>query len=90
MVIGPDQMHKIEEGDILVTTQTTPDFIPAVIKAAAVVVDEGGVTSHASVVCREFETPGIIGTKIGTKVLKDGDIVVVDATNGTVEKVNSD
>ncbi|NYZ80152.1 hypothetical protein H0N95_02785, partial [Candidatus Micrarchaeota archaeon] len=87
VVIGVENIGKVNEGDVLVTTQATPDFISAIKKAAAVVVDEGGVTSHASVLCREFEKPAIIGVKIATKFLKDGDRVFVDATKGVVKKL---
>lgn len=74
----------IEEGEILVSTMTTPDFVPAVKKCAAIITDEGGITCHAAIVSRELGKPCIIGTKIATKVLKDGDVVEVDAEKGAV------
>ncbi len=83
------EISKVEKGDILVTSMTTPDFVPAMEKAAAIVTDEGGLTCHASIVSREMETPCIVGTKVATKVLKDGDLVEVDAKNGTVKKISS-
>lgn len=67
---------------------TTPDCIIAIHKASAIVTDEGDVLSHASIVSREFGIPCVIGTKIATKVLKDGDIVKVDAKNGIVKIIN--
>jgi len=79
------QINKIKKGDILVAGMTTPDFVPAMKKAAAVITDEGGITSHAAIVSRELKIPCIIGTKIATKVLKDGDLVEVDADQGTVK-----
>lgn len=85
VVVGPADFSKVNKGDILVATQTPPEFIPVISKAGAVVIDEGGVTSHASLLCREFKVPGIIGTKIATKVLKDGDLVEVDAEKGVVK-----
>jgi len=63
---------------------TTPDFMPAMQKAAAFVTDEGGITCHAGIVARELKKPCVIGTKIATQVFKDGDLVEVDAGQGTV------
>lgn len=79
-----DQVHTIEKGDVIVSPMTTPDFLPAMEKAAAFVTDEGGITCHAAIVAREMQKPCIIGTKIATKVLKDGDLVEVDADKGIV------
>ena len=76
-----------KEGNILVTNQTTPEFVPAMKKAAAIVTDQGGITAHAAIIARELKKPCIIGTKIATKVLKDGDIVEVDANTGIVRKI---
>lgn len=72
---------------------TSVDFVPIMEKAGAFVTNEGGITSHASIVAREMNKPCIIGTKIATQVLKDGDLVEVDAENGIVkilDKMNSD
>ncbi|MBR9699196.1 hypothetical protein GOV09_01950 [Candidatus Woesearchaeota archaeon] len=77
---------KVEEGDIMVTVTTHPDYVLAMQKAAAIVTDEGGVTSHAAIVSRELKKPCIVGTKHATKILKDGEIVEVDAVNGTVKR----
>jgi phosphohistidine swiveling domain-containing protein len=77
----------IQKGEILITSQTTPEFAPAMKKAAAIVTDEGGITSHAAIVSRELGIPCVIGTKIATKVFKDGDLVEVDANKGLVRKV---
>jgi len=75
---------KIHIGDILVSPMTTPNFVPALKKCVAIITDEGGITSHAAIVSRELNKPCIIGTKIATKVLKDGDEVEVDANKGIV------
>lgn len=74
-------------GSILVTTMTEPDFVPAMKKALAIVTEEGGITCHAAIVSREMGIPCVIGTKIATKVLKDGDMVEVDAEKGIVRKI---
>jgi phosphoenolpyruvate synthase/pyruvate phosphate dikinase len=82
----PSEMSKMKQGDILVSTATTPSIVPAMKKAGAIVTDSGGITCHASIVSRELGITCVIGVKIGTKVLKDGDIVEVDADKGVVRK----
>src|SRR3989344_2044372 len=77
-------MSKVNDGDILVSIATNPDILPAMKKAVAFVTEQGGITSHAAIVAREMKKPCIIGTKIATKVLKDGDLVEVDANKGVV------
>jgi phosphohistidine swiveling domain-containing protein len=81
-------MGKMNKGDILVSVATDPDIVPAMKKARAIVTEQGGITSHAAIVSRELGIPCVIGTKIATKVLKDGDLVEVDATKGIVKKLN--
>jgi len=83
----PDDMQKMHKGDILVSYATTPDIVPAMRLAAAIITDMGGLTSHAAIVSREMNIPCVIGTKIATKVLKDGDKVSVDAAAGIVKKL---
>ncbi|MFH1750551.1 MAG: PEP-utilizing enzyme [Candidatus Micrarchaeota archaeon] len=81
-------MGKMNRGDVLVAHTTQPEIVLAMKKASAIVTDMGGLTSHAAIVSRELGVPCIIGTKIATKVLKDGDKVEVDATKGTVRKIS--
>jgi len=78
-------LEKVSGGDVIVASMTTPDFMPAMKKATAFVTDEGGITCHAAIVAREMGKPCIIGTKVATQVLKDGDFVEVDADNGIVK-----
>ncbi|AIJ05043.1 phosphoenolpyruvate synthase [Methanocaldococcus bathoardescens] len=78
------EIDKVKEGDILVTKMTTPDMVPAMKKAAAIVTDEGGLTCHAAIVSRELGTPCVVGTKKATEILKDGMIVTVDGEKGIV------
>ena len=85
VVKSAKEIYKVEKGDIIVAVMTRPDYIPAMKKAAAIVTDEGGVTCHAAIVSRELGIPCIIGTKIATKVLKDGDLVEVNANHGWVK-----
>lgn len=75
---------KLKEGEILVTGMTTPDFVAVMKRAGAIITDEGGITCHAAIMSRELKTPCITGTKIATQVIKDGDLVQVDADNGIV------
>ena len=81
------EFGKLKIGDILVTAMTHQEFLPIMKKAKAIVTDEGGITCHASIVSRELGIPCIIGTKIATRVLKDGDLVEVDANKGIVRKL---
>ncbi len=74
-----------EYGDILVTGMTRPEFLPLMKKAGAFITDAGGILSHAAIVAREMKKPCIIGTGVATKVLKDGDLVEVDANVGVVK-----
>jgi len=78
-------IDKVQKGDILVATMTMPRYIVAMKKAAAFVTDEGGVTCHAAIIAREMKKPCVIGTKIATQVLNDGDEVEVDANQGVVK-----
>jgi len=80
-------LPKMKSGDILVSQMTNPNLVPAMKKAAAIVTDLGGVTCHAAIISRELKIPCVIGTKIATKVLKDGDRVEVDANRGEVRKI---
>lgn len=83
-----DDMSKFIEGDVLVSIQSSPSLMPVIIKCSAIVTDEGGIMCHASVVSRELKKPCIIGTKNATKIIKDGDMVEVDANNGIVKIIN--
>ena len=87
IIIRAKDMVKMNKGDILVSIATDPDVVPAMKKAAAIVTEQGGITSHAAIVSRELGIPCIIGTKIATKIFKDGDMVEVDANKGIVKKL---
>ncbi|RLF87638.1 phosphoenolpyruvate synthase, partial [Thermococci archaeon] len=84
IIFEADEIDKVKEGDILVTTMTNPDMVPAMKRASAIVTDEGGRTCHAAIVSRELGIPAVVGTKEATKVLKDGMLVTVDGTKGVV------
>lgn len=85
LVFGPQHLSKVNTDDILVSTATSPQLLPAMKRAAAFITDVGGVTSHAAIVSRELKKPCIVGTRIATQILRDGDEVEVDADNGVVK-----
>ncbi len=82
-----EQMNSMKRGQILIAGQTRPILMPAIEKASAIVTDEGGITSHAAIVSREFNIPCIVGTHNATRIFKDGDRILVDANTGIVKKV---
>ncbi|MFH1890430.1 MAG: PEP-utilizing enzyme [Candidatus Kuenenbacteria bacterium] len=83
------EVYKMKNGEILVASMTSPDYITAIKKASAIVTDEGGMTCHAAIVSRELEIPCIVGTKIATRILEDGDLVEVNANHGWVRRLAS-
>jgi len=80
----PHDTSAFHDGEVLVTHMTTPDWVPLMRKAAAIVTDSGGMTCHAAIVSRELGIPCIVGTGEATKRLRNGELVTVDATHGTV------
>jgi len=83
--LDKSDIGKVECGDILIAQFTTPDFVPAMEKAAAIVADQGGLSSHAAIVSRELGVPCVIATKNGTRIIRDGDLLLVDAQKGIVK-----
>jgi len=84
ILAGPKEIGKVEKGDVLVTDMTTPDFVPAMKKAIAIVTNSGGMTCHAAIVSREMGIPCVVGTKNCTTVLHEGQFITVDASRGIV------
>ena len=84
IVEDPSHIDKVLEGDILVAEMTTPDFVPAMKRAAGIVTDRGGRTAHAAIVSRELGIPCVVGTEKATATLKDGQVITVDGSNGKV------
>ncbi|MBL7124667.1 MAG: phosphoenolpyruvate synthase [Dehalococcoidales bacterium] len=84
--IIPDasQINKVKDGDILVAEMTTPDFVPAMKRAAAIVTDRGGRTAHAAIVSRELGIPCVVGAGQATSILTDGQIISVDGSTGKI------
>ena len=84
IVMDASEIGKVETGDILVTEMTTPDFVPAMKRAAGIITDRGGRTAHAAIVSRELGIPCVVGTGNASKVLRNGQIVTVDGYWGRV------
>ncbi len=85
IVSSVNDLSKVGCCDILVAAMTMPKYLPAMKKARGFVTDEGGITCHAAIVAREMKKPCIVGTKIATQMLRDGDEVRVDADNGIIK-----
>lgn len=81
---SPKEVGKITAGDVLVAPMTSPDYVPAMKRAVAIVTNEGGLTSHAAIVSRELGVPCVVGTKDATTKLREGDKVTVDGAKGLV------
>ena len=84
IVSDASQIDKVKDGDVLVAEMTTPDFVPAMKRAVAIVTDRGGRTAHAAIVSRELGIPCVVGVGQATKTLKDGQIISVDGSRGKV------
>jgi pyruvate, water dikinase len=84
IILDPSEIARVRDGDILVAEMTTPDFVPAMKRAVAIVTDRGGRTAHAAIVSRELGIPCVVGTGDATKKLHDGQIVTVDGAHGVV------
>ncbi len=86
MVHSLHDIQKIKNGDVLVASQTNPDYVPAMKKAVAIITDKGGRTSHAAIVSRELGIPAVVGTEKATSILKTGMVVTVNGEKGEVYK----
>ncbi len=81
---SPDQGDELKDGEILVARMTSPDWVPTMRRAGALVTDEGGTTCHAAIVSRELGVPCVVGARTATKVLRTGELVTVDGGLGEV------
>ncbi len=84
VITDPSQIDRVKDGDILVAEMTTPDFVPAMKRAVAIVTDRGGRTAHAAIVSRELGIPCIVGSGQATSILKDGQLITVDGSTGKI------
>ncbi len=85
IVLSEKDFSKVRKGDILVTKETDASFLPAIIKAKAIITDKGGILCHAAIVARELKKVCLVGTKIATQFLKDGDRIEIDVPRGRIE-----
>ncbi len=81
---SPDQGDQFHDGEVLVAKMTSPDWVPLMRRASALVTDGGGITCHAAIVSRELGVPCVVGARVATTVLRDGEVVTVDGTKGVV------
>jgi len=81
---SPEEGQRLQAGEVLVAPMTSPDWVPAIRRAAALVTDSGGMTSHAAIVSRELQIPCVVGTRAATRILRDGELVTVDGAHGKV------
>ena len=79
-------IQQFQPGEILVTSMTNATWLPAIIKSIGIITDEGGITCHAAIMARELQIPCITGTKIATKIFKNGDKVEINGETGVVTK----
>ncbi|MDP1553440.1 MAG: phosphoenolpyruvate synthase, partial [Methanobacteriaceae archaeon] len=84
IITKPDELDKIQNGDVLVTVMTTPDMVPAMKRASGIITDEGGVTCHAAIVSRELGIPCVVGTTDATRILEENQIVTLDGHKGII------
>ncbi|MBT4540829.1 hypothetical protein HOC35_04920 [Candidatus Woesearchaeota archaeon] len=85
IILNTKEFKKMKKGEVLITPYTTPEFLPVMKKASAIVTDMGGVTSHSSIVARELNIPCVVGTKHATKLIKDNDLLEINAIEGKVK-----
>ena len=86
IVKSMDDLHQVNQGDILVTKMTNPDMVVTMQKSSAIVTDEGGTTSHAAIVSREMGIPAVVGTREATIKLKEGEVITVNGFTGKIYK----
>lgn len=84
ILLDASEIDKISPGEVLIAPQTNPDYVPAMRKAAAIVTDRGGRTSHAAIVSRELGIPCVVGTERATQVFRDGEVITVDGVEGKI------
>ena len=88
IISDPSEIDKVKTGDILVAEMTSPDFVPAMKRANAIITERGGRTSHAAIVSRELGIPCVVGTGNATQILKDGQVITVDGSHGRIYQDN--
>ena len=87
LILNIKDAGKFKAGEVLVTRITDPSYVPIMKKAKAIITDIGGITSHAAIMSRELQRPCVVGTRIGTRILKTGDKVAINAEKGIIKKL---
>jgi pyruvate,water dikinase len=82
--MSPEHWRRVNPGDVVVAPMTNPDWVPAIRRSSALVTDGGGITCHGAIVARELGVPCVVATRVGTTVLRDGEVVTVDGAGGVV------
>jgi pyruvate,water dikinase len=86
IVTAVDELDQVQEGDIIITEMTMPDMVPAMKRAAGIVTDEGGMTSHAAIVSRELGVPAVVGCGSATREVQNGQPITIDGDKGTIRE----
>ncbi|NOJ78745.1 phosphoenolpyruvate synthase [Myxococcus xanthus] len=86
VLASPAEGRQLQPGEVLVAEMTSPDWVPTMRRAAAIVTDRGGMTCHAAIVSRELRKPCVVGTRTATRTLRDGEAVTVDGSTGEVRE----
>jgi pyruvate,water dikinase len=84
VILDPEQLHDIEDGEVLICRITAPSWAPVFSRLAAAVSDVGGIMAHTAIVCREYGLPSVVGTGFATTTIRTGQLVEVDGDQGTV------
>ncbi len=84
VILSPKDFSKFEAGEILVSRSTNPEWTPLLAVAKAVVTDTGGALCHAAIVSREYGIPAVVGTQNATEILKDGQTIEVNGSEGLI------
>ncbi|MBI5530795.1 MAG: hypothetical protein HY918_04875 [Candidatus Doudnabacteria bacterium] len=88
ILLPSENLTKLEEGEILITTLTDPTMANAMVKALAIVTDIGGITSHPAILSREMGIPCVVNTKEATKIIKTGMKILVDGEKGEIYELD--
>ncbi|QDF08235.1 phosphoenolpyruvate synthase [Myxococcus xanthus] len=86
VLASPAEGRKLQPGEVLVAEMTSPDWVPTMRRASAIVTDRGGMTCHAAIVSRELRKPCVVGTRTATRTLRDDEAVTVDGSTGEVRE----
>jgi len=84
IILDPKECKKMRKGEILITEMTDPLYMPAIKKASAIITDIGGLLCHAAITAREMKIPCVVNAKKATRILKDGQKIIINANKGEI------